>query len=79
MQGLITLEARFTASDARFRVHLDSGSDSDSRINQKSDSGSDSDSSKKLTDSIPIPIPTLNPWFRFRFQPVHTMVSLCLT
>ncbi len=53
-------------SDARFRVHLDSGSDSDSRKIQKSDSGSDSDSSKKSTDSIPIP--ALKPGFRFRFK-----------
>ena len=50
---------RVADSDARFRVCLDSGSDSDSRKNKKSDSGAHS--SKIIDDSIPIPIPTLNP------------------
>ena len=54
-----TIGSLVDISDARFRVHLDSGSDS--RKFQKFDSGSDSDSSKKSTDSTPIPIPALKP------------------
>ncbi len=54
-------EPPFNSSDAQFRVHHDSGSDFDSRGIQMSDSNSDFDSSKKSSDSSPIPIPAPKP------------------